>query len=139
RHTPLLPGEIAASVSQSAAQVLVSVPTHLRAARSILPENLRTLRWVFSSAGPLDADTAQSFTQTHAKPIVEIFGSTETGGIAWRRRHEGTNWRPFDKVQLSVVHDNRLAVRSPFTNHPLMASTMNRGSDAFETADQVRL
>lgn len=134
RSTPLLPGEIAATVANSGAEVLISVPTHLRVARSIDPQALASLRWVFSSAGPLDEATAQMFSSIHQQPIIEIFGSTETGGIAWRRRQEQTEWRPFAEVEVSLGSENRLVVRSAFAN-----STSSEQEAGFETADQVRL
>lgn len=133
RNTPLLPGEIAATVGASRARVLVSVPTHLRAARSLVPDSLASLERVFSSAGPLPEETARVFTARHHKPITEIFGSTETGGIAWRERSDGSAWRALAPVQLSVSSDQLLVVSSPFTNSN---TTQPR---TFATSDRVNL
>lgn len=44
---------------------------------------------------------------------TEIFGSTETGSVAFRRRNEGEMWRVFDGVSVSRENDGRLSVVSP--------------------------
>lgn len=134
RNTPLLPGEVAATVQSSRAQVLISVPTHLRAARSLPSDALASLSRVFSSAGPLPEETARVFTARHTTPITEIFGSTETGGIAWRQRHEGSSWRPFEPVSTAQTPDNLLVVSSPFTN-----AGVDGKRDRFTTSDRINL
>lgn len=133
RNTPLLPGEIAATISASNARVLVSVPTHLRAVRSVAAESLASLKRVFSSAGPLPEETARVFTARHHKPITEIFGSTETGGIAWRERSVGSAWQPLPSVGLALSGDQLLVVSSPFTN------SNSSQPHTFATSDRVNL
>lgn len=132
RNTPLLPGEIAAAVHDAPARVLVSVPSHLRAARSIPAGALAGLSHVFSSAGPLPEETARSFTSQHRQSITEIFGSTETGGIAWRQRDKDAAWLPLTKVHVSATPDQLLVVASPFTN-------TQPGSSTFITSDRINL
>ena len=49
----------------------------------------------------------------------EIFGSTETGGVAWRRQggdnDESCDWTVFDPVEVGVNAEGRLVVSSPFS------------------------
>jgi acyl-coenzyme A synthetase/AMP-(fatty) acid ligase len=96
--------------------VLVSSPAQL----SRLPELLdlakvaQKPRLVLSSGGPLSADTAQCFAQAWNDAPVEVFGSTESGGIAWRRQTEGPCWTPLPGVAVSTAPDGALLVRSPF-------------------------
>ncbi len=130
RGTPLLPGEVAAYVAAHEATVLVSVPTHLRSLRTLVPAQLSSLDHVFSSAGPLPEETARSFVTDLHKPITEIFGSTETGGIAWRNRVANANWTPFAPVRIGVNDAQCLYVNSPF------ASSHDA---AFQTSDRVAL
>ncbi len=132
RNTPLLPGEIAATIQDTRAQVLVSVPTHLRAARSLSESSLASLERVFSSAGPLPEETARVFTARHHKPITEIFGSTETGGIAWRHRNADDAWQPLANVAIRVNAEQLLVVSSPFTNH-------TSSTTEFTTSDRVQM
>lgn len=114
RETPLLPEAVASRVEAAGADTLVSVPVHLRTAQTIEPARLASLRRVFSSTAPLDEATARSFAQTHGVPITEIFGSTETGGIAWRRRDQGDRWCPLAGVSVSVDDRGHLQIDSPF-------------------------
>lgn len=94
--------------------VLVSSPAHLRR----LPESLewesarRGLRAVFSSGGPLPPESA---VQTHAllgQSPIEVYGSSETGGIAWRQRAlHGDVWTPLPGVTWRL-EQGTLEVRS---------------------------
>lgn len=96
--------------------ILVSSPAQL----SRLPELLDLAnvapkpRLVFSSGGPLPADTAHRFAQAWGEAPVEVFGSTESGGIAWRRQTEGPCWTPLPGVAVDTVPDGALLVRSAF-------------------------
>jgi acyl-coenzyme A synthetase/AMP-(fatty) acid ligase len=73
---------------------------------------LSCVRRVFSSGGALPAEAAQSLKQRLQQWPTEIFGSSETGGIAWR---QGDNlWQPFADVQLSQDNDGALRIASPY-------------------------
>ena len=50
---------------------------------------LRQVRRVFSSGGPLPAEAAQLLRERLGQWPTEIYGSSETGGIAWRRNSTG--------------------------------------------------
>ena len=45
---------------------------------------------------------------------LEIFGSTETGTVAFRRRVEGEEWTVFPGVAASLSSDGRIEVDSPY-------------------------
>jgi acyl-coenzyme A synthetase/AMP-(fatty) acid ligase len=113
RETPLLPEAVGERVATENADVLVSVPIHLRAIQAVEPGRFASLRRVFSSTAPLDEIIARDFSSAHTIGITEIFGSTETGGVAWRRRNEGESWTPFEGVDTSIDEDGRLCVDSP--------------------------
>lgn len=73
---------------------------------------LRAVRRVFSSGGALPAEAAQSLYARLGQWPTEIFGSSETGGIAWR---QGDNpWQAFEGVQLSQDSDGALRIESPY-------------------------
>ena len=72
---------------------------------------LRSVRRVFSSGGPLDPDAAARLQQRLGQAPVEVYGSSETGGIAWRQGD--TLWQPFDGVQLSQDEQGALRIASP--------------------------
>ncbi|AOZ09816.1 AMP-binding protein [Cupriavidus malaysiensis] len=105
-------------VAQAAAldgpALLVSSPAHLRR----LPEELdwaparRALRAVFSSGGPLPAQAASDALRHLGQAPIEVFGSSETGGIAWRQQaRQQERWSPLPGVDW-CLRDGLLAVRS---------------------------
>ncbi|WP_052384263.1 AMP-binding protein [Cobetia amphilecti] len=67
---------------------------------------------VFSSGAPLPAEAARHAENCLQAPVIEIYGSTETGGIARRRQHETPHWTPLPEVELRF--SPAFAVRSPF-------------------------
>lgn len=64
---------------------------------------------VYSSGGKLDSGV-RSFLNAS---IVEILGSSETGGIGYRQQ-DNALWTPFANVEIQITEQEELAVR---TNH----------------------
>ena len=74
-----------------------------------------SIRWtVFSSAGALDAAGSANCADIFGTEAIEIYGSTETGGIAWRKQKTNPLWRPFPCVSISAAPDNTFTARSPY-------------------------
>ena len=111
---------------------LVASPAHLKR----LPETqdwralASALRVVFSSGGPLPVDAAQTVQRLWGQAAIEVFGSTETGGIAWRRG-DGSRapWQPLPGVEWRM-RDGLLDVRSPHLPSNEWWSTSDRAHDA---------
>ncbi|MDI4659762.1 MULTISPECIES: AMP-binding protein [Cobetia] len=78
-------------------------------------DNAQVLR-VFSSGAPLPAEAVRHAENCLQAPVIEIYGSTETGGIAHRRQHETPDWTPLPRVELRF--SPAFAVRSPFLEQP---------------------
>ncbi len=97
---------------------LISSPAQL----SRLPEaldftaQLRSPSLVFSSGGPLSYQAATDIARCYGKPPIEVFGSTETGGIAYRRQYsESEPWRAFSSHQIEQdAQDGALLLKSPY-------------------------
>ncbi|MFK7895787.1 MAG: class I adenylate-forming enzyme family protein [Myxococcota bacterium] len=133
RDTPLHAEAVARAVSTFDATVLVTVPVQLRALNGLSSEAFPNLKRVFSSTGPLPADISDAFRARHGLSVTEIFGSTETGGIAYRERAGESPggdewWTPLTSVRVSGGADGRLRVDSPFVDR-----------SGFETEDLVRI
>lgn len=95
--------------------VLVASPAHLKRLPAQLPwTSLHgRLRAVFSSGGALPAEAAHEAARLLGVPPTEILGSSETGGMAWRRwDQEQPAWRPLPGVDWRV-QEGALEVRSP--------------------------
>ena len=109
------PEEMAARLGPTPT-LLVSSPAHL----TRLPETLdwtlarRGVQAILSSGGPLPPDAAMTTERCLGRAPIEIFGSSETGGIAWRQRSvHGDRWQPLPQVEWRI-DDGLLAVRSPY-------------------------
>ncbi|WP_235577930.1 AMP-binding protein [Pseudoxanthomonas sp. Root630] len=95
--------------------VLVASPAHLKRLPAQLdwPSLHGRLRAVFSSGGALPAEAAHDVARLLGVPPTEILGSSETGGIAWRRwDQEQPAWQPLPGVEWQLT-DGVLDVRSP--------------------------
>ena len=73
---------------------------------------LSAVQRVFSSGGALPAEAGQALHARLGQWPTEIFGSSETGGIAWRQGQ--TLWQPFADVQLSQSDDGALRITSAY-------------------------
>lgn len=110
------PEDIVASLSNGVPAALIASPAHLKR----LPSHLdwrnakKSLRKVFSSGGPLPDDALSICSELLGQTPTEIYGSSETGGIAWRQRIEGSSpaWISLPQVEVKVS-DDKLSVRSP--------------------------
>ncbi len=110
---PYFPREISAALDRTKATVFIGSPMHYRA---LSASSFRTkhLRQAFSSGGFLEESHSLHFTNATGAGVSEIYGSTETGGIATRCRAQGqAAWQPFSCIRWAVIRD-RLAVASLF-------------------------
>jgi len=98
---PFYPADIADALATiPAPRVLVSTPLHLRLlldAELKLPELVLTL----SATAPLSSPLAHKIEDTLKTPLVEIYGSTETGQIATRRTTESAAWHLLLNINLT--------------------------------------
>jgi len=99
--------------------VLVSSPAFLGRLKKFPAEPIHKwpVRTVFSSGGPLADQDARHVMELWGRCPKEIYGSTETGGIAWRQRTVGDSeprWECFPNTSIRC-QDGRLWVKSAQT------------------------
>ncbi len=111
RETPFYAETVVGSLERFRCDVLVTVPAHLRGLEVL--ERLPPLSRTFSSAGMLPNETAALLRDRFGVKVTNVFGSSETGGIAWRD-DPGSAWTPFPGVKIFVGEDARLLLESPF-------------------------
>jgi acyl-coenzyme A synthetase/AMP-(fatty) acid ligase len=105
--------------------VLISSPAHL----SRIPEYLNLAPYrecctkIFSSGGPCSKETVGSLWERGAVEVTEVFGSTESGGVAFRVQENGRVdagvedlWTPMPGVRIRGDGD-LLYVQSPFASY----------------------
>jgi len=118
-ETYLTPNQLLAEMSKVKHSCLVSGPAHLKRMPDLIDfaELGSNCKVIFSSGGPLPSETSLTFTKHAQITPFELFGSTETGGIAWRQHTSKSEpvWKPFRNVDVrSKPPDGFLQVRSPF-------------------------
>ena len=82
-------------------RALITTPIHLRAllaAPGLLPAADR----IVSATAPLDAPLAREAEARFGAPLIEIYGSTETGQLAARRTALEREWRLWPDITLSA-------------------------------------
>lgn len=94
-------------VSLNIKNYVVSSPALLkRWTKDVILQDCITL---YSSGGKLDSGVRPYLN----RPITEVFGSSETGGIAYRQEDDAL-WIPFKNVDVRMTEHNELEVK---TNH----------------------
>jgi acyl-coenzyme A synthetase/AMP-(fatty) acid ligase len=96
--------------------LVVGVPAHYRLMSQVLSDALPPAIYLCSGA-PLDPAICDEFQRRAGSPVHQVYGSTETGGIATR---VGSGpWRPFPTLAWQIREaDGRLLVRSAWQDVP---------------------
>ena len=99
--------------------ILITTPTFLSrftayAKQYDIPKNVKE---IITSGALLTSEVSKATKDVFGIAPREIFGSTETGGVASRRQHsgEGEDWKVFDSVKISSSPEGNLIVNSPFS------------------------
>ncbi len=97
---PLLPADVQQAFASARAAAWVATPLHLRSlAQSSLA--LSNCSVVIVSTMPLPQALAQRTEALVGAPVLEIYGSTETGVLAMRRGASDPRWWPVSGVQVA--------------------------------------
>ena len=132
-QTPSFPEEIKQQMADVSPTILIGAPVHYRALKAHPPDR-GALRLAFSSAGPLPEADGLAFSDATQVDLIEVYGSTETGGIATRCRAKGeSGFTVYDCIQSRVAGDE-LDIRSAF----LSAELPVRDSGWFTVADRIK-
>jgi acyl-coenzyme A synthetase/AMP-(fatty) acid ligase len=100
------------------AQALVSSPALLKRIGH-LPSGSTSWRAVFSSGGLLPASAAADTENVLGVCPIEVLGSTETSGVAWRSRSvHKASFTTMPRVETRLGCDDLLEARSPFSGQP---------------------
>lgn len=100
---PFYPADIAATLQATPApRVLVSTPFHLR---TLLEACVQTpeIALLLSATAPLSPQLARQAEETLGAPLLEIYGSTETGQIATRHTSAADCWETYEGIEVLAV------------------------------------
>jgi 3-hydroxymyristoyl/3-hydroxydecanoyl-(acyl carrier protein) dehydratase len=113
----------------------VASPAHLKRLDQNSPWNgIAGLTAIFSSGGALHQTARQQIKEHSGQQVIEIYGSSETGGIGWRQ-HD-TSWQLFEGIRLSCI-DDRWQLYSPYLQISPVAA--GGGSKHYQLDDNISL
>ena len=107
----------------------VASPAQLTRLDELSPwSELSQLKAIFSSGGTLDLAVTKQIEQNCNQQLIDVYGSSETGGIAWRKPVTDERWLPFPGVNIAPTADQQHLLTSPY----LLADTPFMLNDRLE-------
>ncbi len=106
--------------------MIIATPAFLK--RTVEIEEKLSLKnpWIFTSGGACSPELAEKTEKVFGFCPLEVYGSTETSGIAYRQQSkDGLKFTPFANAKLWLGDDGCLRVVSPYIKNP----------EGFATAD----
>lgn len=117
--------------------LVITTPVFIKALAK-LPEGKDLSHSLFvSSTAPLALDDVATFEDKYSSSVVQLFGSTETGGIAYKQGR-GAEWNVLSGVEVQSS-DNKLSVTSPFISNYLLNVELVKLEQPYVTEDIVEI
>ncbi|MBE0495277.1 MAG: acyl-CoA synthetase [Campylobacterales bacterium] len=120
-----------------AGSIVVTTPLYIKSLLRLDETKVLKETLFISSAGPLAPEIAQAFVEKFQTNLVQIFGSTETGSVAFRSGSE-VLWTPFEGVRVDVSEEGMLHVSSSFIADTLWDETFTSTNGTIQTFDYVQ-
>ncbi len=118
--------------------MVVTTPLYIKSLNKIeRKENLSSSIFV-SSTAPLFPEIAKEFKEKFNTDVMQIFGSTETGGIAYKYNDEQF-WTPVETVNISQNEEGELKVTSPFVSNMIFEESFKETNGSIQTFDYIEL
>jgi len=116
--------------------LVVTTPLYIKALNKISDTKDLSKSIFISSTAPLDNKNINIFTNKFNTNIIQLFGSTETSGIAYKY-NDCELWTPLENVNISTNEQNELKVTSPFVSKVLYENDFKTIGDNFQTFDYI--
>ncbi len=128
------PETLVSAIQQGSAYWIAS-PAHLKRLDQYSPwGGIAGLKAIFSSGGALSEQAAERILTDGKQAVIEVYGSSETGGIAWRWQDKA--WRLFAGMRLSRI-EGKWLLHSPYLEISPASSSSKWGG--FQLDDQITL
>jgi acyl-coenzyme A synthetase/AMP-(fatty) acid ligase len=118
--------------------MVVTTPLYIKALNKIQESKDLSQSLFISSTSPLDALSVSQFNVKYHADIMQIYGSTETGGIAYKVNTSDL-WQAFEGVSLTVNSQEELSVKSDFVSSFLYREGFISTNSVIQTFDYVEL
>jgi len=116
--------------------LVVTTPLYIKALNQISSKKDLSKSLFLSSTAPLSIDDVKNFNTKFSCDIVQLFGSTETGGIAYKFNDE-VLWTPLADVVIETNVNNELKVKSPFVSNELYEKNFTVTNGEIQTFDYI--
>lgn len=117
--------------------LVITTPIFIKALLKLTKEVVLNSTLFISSTAPLQADDVTLFEDMYHTTLFQLFGSTETGGIAYKFGNSLT-WKAIPSVCISTS-DNRLCVSSPFISPFILNKKILPLVQPFQTEDIIKI
>ena len=117
--------------------MVVTTPLYVKSLNMLSREKDLSQSIFISSTAPLGDQNIKIFNNKYKTDIIQIFGSTETGGIAYKVNDESI-WKPLKDVQISTNENDELKVKSPFVSSVLYENKIRYTNGEIQTFDYIR-
>ncbi|MDX1808674.1 MAG: AMP-binding protein [Sulfurospirillaceae bacterium] len=129
-----LPHDLLQAITQNT--VVVTTPLYIKALLQL--DEVRDLKDVLfiSSTAPLEPEIAKKFINKFNTNLLQFFGSTETGGIAYKAQADEL-WTPISSVCISTNEESLLKIHSPFVSKLLFEEGYKKTNSMIQSFDYV--
>lgn len=118
--------------------LIVTTPLYIKALNKITIKKDLSKSVFLSSTAPLELNEAKQFKEKFSSDVLQLFGSTETGGIAYKTNNEAL-WTPLEGVSISINENNELKVKSPFVSEEIFEKEFKKTNSEIQTFDYIEL
>lgn len=110
--------------------ILIATPAFLKRTVEVEEKLYMKNVWIFTSGGAVSPELAVQTEKVFGFCPLEVYGSTETSGIAYRQqKKDQLVWTPFDNAKIWLGDDGCLRIISPYIKNP----------EGFATADLAEI
>ena len=131
-----LPYEILEEASSNNS-LIITTPVFIKALSKINDSKSLTSGLFISSTGPLHIDDVTLFESKFETNLMQLFGSTETGGIAYKFGSSNI-WKAMQGVNVST-NEEKLSVSSAFISPYIFSEKITKLEQPFISEDIIEL
>ncbi|MCD4759110.1 MAG: AMP-binding protein [Arcobacteraceae bacterium] len=118
--------------------MVVTTPLYIKSLNKLQIKKDLSKSIFVSSTAPLFPEVSKEFYNNFSTDIIQIFGSTETGGIAYKY-NDDEKWTPMNRVKISQNKEGELKVKSPFISNILYEDKFKVTNHEIQTFDFVEI
>lgn len=118
--------------------LVITTPLYIKALNKISSKKDLNKSIFISSTAPLLSEDAKEFKDKFHSNIIQIFGSTETGGIAYKYNDEEL-WTPLKSVKISTNKEKKLKVNSPYVSNIIYEKEFKKTNSQIQTFDYIEV